>query len=127
MMDTPAKKILVVDDEEIMRSFLSDVLIDAGYIVEVASSGEGALKLVTKLQPDLIILDIILPDVGGSRVSSILKENPSTTNIPIIFLSGIIVKEQEESEGAEVSRQYIIAKPVTKGELLERVTKALSS
>ena len=126
MTEEPVKKILVVDDEKIMRFFLSDVLSDAGYNVGVASNGMEALDLTRKLQPDLIILDIVLPDIGGSDVAFRLKTNPSTTKIPIIFLSGIITKNQEESAPETDIMQYIIAKPVDRKELLEAVSKVLS-
>ena len=127
MLDTHGKKILVVDDEEVMRSFLSDILADAGYNVQVAATGGEALESVQKLQPNLIILDIVLPDIGGSDVASRLKENPSTTNIPIIFLSGIITKQEEGTVGKETSKQCILAKPIERKDLLEMVRRVLSS
>ena len=127
MLNISGKKILVVDDEEVMRSFLSDILTDAGYNVRVASTGGEALELVQKLQPNLIILDIVLPDIGGSDVASRLKQNSSTANIPIIFLSGIITKQEEGSVGKETSKQCVLAKPIERRDLLEMIRKILSS
>ena len=127
MLDTHGKKILVVDDEEVMRSFLSDILADAGYNVQVAATGGEALELVQKLQPNLIILDIVMPDMSGDKVAAILRENPSTAKIPIIFLSGIITKQEEEVIGKETSKQCLLAKPIERKDLLEMVRKVLPS
>ena len=127
MLNTSGKRILVVDDEEVMRSFLYDILSDAGYNVRVASTGGEALELVQKLQPDLIILDIMLPDIGGSDVASRLKGNPTTANIPVIFLSGIITKQEEGFVGEETSKQQILAKPIERKDLLEMIRKVFSS
>ena len=128
MPEITLKKILVVDDEEIMRSFLADVLTDAGYNTQAASNGRQALDIAKKEQLDLIILDIILPDMGGSAVAASLKENPSTKNIPIIFLSGLINREigdfPDELTGMQ---QYIIPKPVDRAYLLKIVEEIFAN
>ena len=76
-----------------------------------------------KADSNFFILDMILPDMGGSQVASTLKENSSTSDIPIIFLSGIIAMKQPGAAEEEASRQYIMAKPIESKELLERVNK----
>ena len=125
MLEAVAKKILVVDDEKVIRSFLSDVLTDAGYSVTAAASGKEALNLTRRFKPDLIILDLVLPDMGGSNIASHFKDNPSTAATPIIFLSGIINKEQEKSILETDIMQYTIPKPVERDKLLEAVNKFL--
>jgi two-component system sensor histidine kinase/response regulator len=127
MSDTAVKKILVVDDEEDALIPISNILRRANYQVFTATRGKQAVELALKQQPDLIILDIVLPDMGGSEVATILVGDPITTNIPIIFLTGILTKGEEESVGSKPDRRYVIAKPVTQEELLEAVRKSLSS
>ena len=130
MKEDIPKKILVVDDEEIIRSLLSDILVDVGYVVKTASSGSEALKLTDEFMPDLIILDIILPDMGGSNVATRLKEKQSTVNIPVVFLSGLIPSgENEFLRLGEVENimQYVVGKPVERKELLDIVSKVISN
>ena len=117
------KKILIVDDEQEALTHLSNILKRADYQVISTTKGKEAVDLAMKLLPDLIILDMIMPDMGGSQVASTLKENSSTSNIPIIFLSGIITSNQPEAAEEETSRQHIMAKPIESKELLERINK----
>jgi len=119
-------KILVVDDEKEVVSLLSDVLKRANYEVISTTKGKEAVDLVLGLRPDLIILDIVMPDMDGSEIAAVLKENSSTTDIPIIYLTGILNKEEEESVDGKSGKHYIVAKPVAIEELLLVVKKALS-
>jgi len=125
MLNPSPKKILVVDDEEDVLIPLSNTLKRANYEVISTTKGKEAVELAIKLRPDLIIRDIILPDMGGTEVAAVLVENPSTTNIPIIFLTGILTKQEEESIEGKTGKHYVIAKPVTVKELLEMVGKIL--
>jgi CheY-like chemotaxis protein len=65
------------------------ILSDAGFVVVEASDGEEALRRVRESEPDLIILDMMLPRLGGERVLQALHQNPSTSGIPVIVLSGL--------------------------------------
>ena len=125
MSNTSLKKILVVDDEEEVLIPLSNILKRANYEVISTTKGKEAVDLAIKLLPDLIILDIVMPDMGGSDVSATLSQNSSTADIPIIFLTGIITKEEECLE--KISNHYVLAKPTTGRELLGLVEKILSS
>lgn len=120
-------KILVVDDEKEVVSLLSDVLKRANYEVVSTTKGKEAVGLAMNLHPDLIILDIVMPDMSGSEIAATLQESPSTTDIPIIYLTGILNKEEEESVDGKSGKHYIVAKPVAIEELLLVVKKALSS
>ena len=79
--------ILVVDDDDSIRSLLQQELSDAGYLIEEATNGKEALESVRKNRPDLIILDIMMPEMNGFDVAAILKNDPQTMDIPIIVLS----------------------------------------
>ena len=127
MTEARLKKILVVDDEEETLSHISNILRRSNYEVISTTRGKEALKLAADLLPDLMILDIVLPDMGGSEVASALVGNPATAEIPIIFLTGILTKQEEESVGSKTGKRYVMAKPATAEELLEMVRKALSA
>ncbi|MCK4390450.1 MAG: response regulator [Desulfobacterales bacterium] len=127
MSDIAVKKILVVDDEEELLTLLSDILKRANYEVISTTRGKEAIELAINRRPDVVILDIGLPDMDGTEVAAVFGGNPSTADIPIIFLTGIITKQEEESVGRKTGKHYIIAKPVRVKVLLEMVSKVLSS
>ncbi|MGC2696491.1 MAG: response regulator [Candidatus Angelobacter sp.] len=80
--------ILAVDDTDAQLYFVSHVLSNAGFAVKKTMSGSETLKLAEDL-PDLIILDVKLPDLNGFEICRRLKENPATANIPVVFLSSV--------------------------------------
>lgn len=123
------KKILAVDDEEGMLGLITDVLLSNGYEVVTAKSGGGAIKKTKKHLPDLIIMDIVMPDLDGAETVKILQENPATRNIPILFMSGILIRE----EGALKTNFKVggisytaLAKPFNTQELLSAVCSLLT-
>ena len=79
--------ILVVDDDDSIRSLLQQEFSDAGYLIEEANNGKEALESVRENHPDLIILDVMMPEMNGFDVAAILKNDPQTMDIPIIVLS----------------------------------------
>lgn len=124
MPNTVRKKILVVDDEEEILEHLTNILERAGYTVITTSKGKKVLELAQNQRPDLIILDIVLPDMDGSEVARRLAESPSTAGVPVVFLTGILKKE-EEINVEKTGKSYIMAKPVTGEDLLEMVSRVL--
>lgn len=124
MSDGRDKKILLVDDEEKVVEYLANILRRAHYTVISATRGREAIDLARQQSPHLIILDIVLPDIDGSDVASELAQNPATAAIPILFLTGVLKKE-EESFVEKTGKHYVIAKPVAAGELLKMVNKVL--
>lgn len=127
MLETLAKKILVVDDEKDVVEILSKVLKRANYEVASTTKGREVLELAKNFKPDLIILDILMPDMEGSDVAASLLESPVTTDIPVIFLTGAVITKEEEPRVRKTGRHYLMAKPVTGKELLDMVKKILSS
>ncbi len=122
------KKILAVDDEEMILGLIAEILLRNGYEVVTAKSGGGAIKKTKKCRPDLIIMDILMPDLDGAETVKILQENPATRNIPILFISGIIIRE----EGALETNFKVggvsytaLAKPFNTQELLSAVGSLL--
>lgn len=80
-------RILVVDDEPEVCGLLDYVLSGAGYDVVVAAGGFEAVRVARELSPDLVLLDIMMPDMDGFTVATLLREEPATARIPIIILS----------------------------------------
>ena len=119
------KKILIVDDNEDVLTVLGKRLFNAGYQVIKAKNGqEGVAKAKTEL-PNLIILDIIMGDVYGSDVAQILKEDNNTKDIPVIFLTCLYTKKDEEAEGHLIKKNFFIAKPYDSAELLKIVQEKI--
>lgn len=120
-MPKDKKTILLVDDEQETLSLLSKTLERQGYETITASTAGEALELAKFKKPHLIILDIVMPDLSGGEVAVILENDSATAHIPIIFLTGIMGKD-EETIKIKAGRQYkLIAKPVVAEELIEKV------
>lgn len=123
------KKILVVDDEEELLELIDKSLSAEGYDVATAATAEEAMNKARTLAPDLILIDIVLPDMEGPEAIRILSEDPRTDKIPAIFLSGIITREKKDEAATEVrvgGRLYkALSKPFSTAELMVEVRKAI--
>lgn len=117
-------KILVVEDEAPIQELLQFNLERNKYRVTVVDSGEEALGEAEKLQPDLILLDIMLPGADGLEVCKQLKSNPRTERIPIIMLTALC-EEADIVTGLELGADDYITKPFSPRVLLARVKAAL--
>lgn len=122
MSEGNSKKILVVDDEQEILQYLVKVLERHNYQVVSAATGKDALDFAIGEKPDLIILDIVLPDIDGGEVAFKLSQDPSTANIPIVFLTGMLAKD-EEPDIKTTGRHFVVAKPVVIEELLEKISQ----
>jgi signal transduction histidine kinase len=116
------KIILVVDDEAPIRKLLRQQLEAEGYIVREAKDGMDAITQVRKYSPDLIILDVLMPQISGFDVAAILKNNPETREIPIIILS--IVGEEER--GYRLGADKYLPKPIHTEALLKEIEVLIS-
>ncbi len=114
-------RVLVVDDERAIRRYLRAALNAQGYQVFEAGSGQEALKSVVADRPDLIILDLGLPDLDGVEVTRRLRE---WTHIPIIILS-VREEETEKITALDAGADDYLTKPFNSGELLARMRAAL--
>jgi PAS domain S-box-containing protein len=115
-----AGDILLVDDTVANLELLTYVLGEAGYRTRPASNGRLALRSAQARQPALILLDILMPDMDGFEVCRRLKENESTRDIPVIFLSGL-AETADKSKGFELGAVDYITKPFEAAEALARV------
>ncbi|OGZ18396.1 MAG: hypothetical protein A2Z68_02570 [Candidatus Nealsonbacteria bacterium RBG_13_38_11] len=82
-----AKKITIMEDEELILNLLQKKLISEGYEISVARNGAEGLKLINEVKPDLILLDIIMPEKGGFEVLEEMQKTPDLKNIPVIIIS----------------------------------------
>ena len=113
-------RILAVDDSARDLQLLSLILEREGYDLTLASHGAEALACAGKRKPDLILLDILMPDLNGIEVCRRLKADPATAEIPVIFLTGQ-AKEEEVLSGFEAGAVDYVTKPFRIPELLARV------
>lgn len=114
-------RVLIVDDEPAIRRFLRASLGAHGYSVHEASTGEEALQVVPAVHPDVIILDLGLPDIGGREITSHLREWSQT---PIIILS-VQGEESAKIAALDAGADDYLTKPFSAGELQARIRAAL--
>jgi len=115
------KTILVVDDEANIRRFLKHELSNRGYHVLEASGGKEAIDLARKHYPHLITLDVLMPDISGHDVTAVLKNDPTTKDIPILVLS--IVEEKEKAY--RLGANDFVTKPFTMKVLMSKINRLL--
>jgi CheY-like chemotaxis protein len=122
---TDRKTILVVDDEPDTLTFFSSLLADHGYTIVTAENGEEAMNLVRQARPDLITLDITMPEKSGVRCYRELRESEEWRSIPVIVITGI----SEDFRGFISTRRQVpppegyLSKPVEGPELLSLVRR----
>lgn len=119
------KKILVVEDEQALLTLQSMLLSIEGYTVEGVMNGQTALDVVETMKPDLILLDIMLPEVDGFQVCRQLKSNEATRHIPIIILTAKKSKE-DLIMGEQAGAEMYITKPYKTSMVIEAIQKLLS-
>ena len=112
--------VLIVDDMPENIQVLSGILYQRGVNIAIAQSGQEALNIVTKKAPDLILLDVMMPEMNGFTVCKHLKDNPATRHIPIIFLTAR-TQPDDVVNGFESGAVDYITKPFNPDELLSRV------
>jgi DNA-binding response OmpR family regulator len=115
------KSILLVDDEKDILESLGASLRRNGYKVFVSPTGSEALILAKRERPNLIILDLMLSDMDGSDVAAQLLKEPVTRDIPVIFLTSIMTKQEQHVEGTRVGSHCVVAKPCRPEEILVHV------
>ncbi|MFC2062060.1 PleD family two-component system response regulator [Elusimicrobiota bacterium] len=122
----PAKtKILVVDDDQQLVYALTDRLKNEGYSVISAYDGIGAMKKVKEDPPDLVILDIVLPDIDGFELCEMVKKLPETEDIPVIMLTGKD-KGEDFEKALDKKADWYIVKPYDDNQLLRTVESLLN-
>lgn len=123
------KKILIIDDEQDICESSKELLERTGrYEVMFATQALPGLNLARNFKPELIILDIIMPDMEGSELAAELTKDKATRDIPVLFLTAIARREELDNikdDDGQVGGHFFMAKPVTVQELVERIETIL--
>jgi two-component system, sensor histidine kinase and response regulator len=120
------KKILIVDDERLTRAFLQHSAVLAGYDVILASNGEEAMQKIREDAPDLIVVDLVMPDINGFEMCRRIRSHEQTKKTPVIVVSAL--QSQSDIEEAKLSGADVyLIKPIKSEEFLKHVKKYLPS
>lgn len=119
------KKILIVDDEKAIRSLIRRVLGKTYKVIEV-SDGVEAVKVAVNQQPDLILMDILMPKMDGLTACYAIKRNPATKEIPVVMLTAVNYELNRKLSQDVMGSEGYITKPFKSQELMDIVTKCLN-
>jgi len=120
-----AKKILLIEDEQIMFDLLQKKLSGEGYEVSIAKDGEEGLRAMREVKPDLILLDIVMPKIGGFEVMEEIQKEPELKKIPIIVISNSgqpVELDRAQKFGA---RDWLIKTEFDPQEVIDKVVKQI--
>jgi len=121
------KKVLLIDDEEDFTFFVKKNLEQTQeFEVVVANDGKSGIDLITKIKPDVVLLDIVMPNPSGPDVAEFILHNPQTKQIPLIFLTAVVTKEETGVDLLkEIGGHNFIAKPVDTQTLISSIKTVL--
>lgn len=117
-------KVLIVDDEPNILMSLDFLMRKEGYEVFVARNGTEAMESIQSNLPDVVLLDIMMPDVDGYEICKFIKSNQATKNCKVIFISAKS-KESDIQKGYEVGADFYITKPFTNKQIVSKVKELL--
>ncbi len=117
--------ILVVDDEDMTRKLLRLMLERDGFVIVEAEDGQHALEVIAQQPPDMVILDVMMPNMDGFATCQKIRSRPETAHLPIILLSA---RTQAEAvyAGLQAGANRYITKPISKPELLQAIAELLA-
>ncbi len=122
------RKILFIDDNEALLKWIKLALERTGkYEVAVEQSGKSGLSTARSFKPEMVFIDITMPDIEGSAVAREMVSDPLFSKVPIIFLTGAISQAEAEHTGGKIGGQYFLAKPVELRQLISCIEKHLGS
>ena len=122
------RKILVVDDDASLTRLLQASLQKQGtYEVVVENDSRHALQAVRDLRPDLIVLDIVMPNVNGGQIAKAIRGDAALADTPIIFLSSFLSKQEQRARGADGVQGTLLAKPIAIATLIENIEQTLNN
>jgi DNA-binding response OmpR family regulator len=117
-------RILIVDDDPVALSAPRRLLGKAGYCVIEAATGKEGLDMVREHRPDLVLLDVVLPDLSGIEVCRQIKADPDLNGTFVVLYSGLRTESDQQAEGFETGADGFIVTPIPNGETLARIERA---
>ncbi len=118
------RKILIVDDNIALSRMLKLQLDElGGFTVRVENQSSSAMKTAYRFKPDVVILDVMMPEIDGGQLAGMIQQDALLSKTPIIFLTGSVRKEEVENRKGFVGGLPFLAKPVRLDELLEAINK----
>jgi len=126
MSETESKKILIVEDDEFLRSLTVKRLEKENYNIEVAMDGKVALEVLTTYSPDLILLDLLLPEIDGFEVLAKIQENPAWSKIPVVVFSNLGQREDIEKAKSLGASDFLIKANFTLDDVTTKVNGYLN-
>jgi DNA-binding response OmpR family regulator len=120
----PSKTILIVDDELSILVPLQFLMEKEGYVAKLAQSGKEAIEKIQKIQPDLILLDIMLPDLDGYEIYQMIRNRGEWESIRVIFLTARN-RDADIAKGLAMGADAYITKPFSNTELMEKIRKLI--
>jgi len=121
------KKILVVDDEAVLTKMIKMNLERTGnYQVRTENEGTKALQAAREFNPDLIFMDVMMPDMSGDEVIAEIREDAKLATIPYVFMTAIVTKAETDDLGSNIGGNEFLAKPVKTDELIATIERILA-
>ncbi|HEY9585064.1 MAG TPA: response regulator [Candidatus Paceibacterota bacterium] len=120
------KKILCIEDDAFLLSLVSGKLIENGFTVVTAASGSEGVEKAKQEHPDVVLLDVMLPDVGGFEILGKLKGDPATKDIPIIILSNLGGRDEIEKAIELGAASYVIKSNIVPDEIAGMIEEELA-
>ncbi len=124
-MATKSKKILIIDDDKILCSMYKTKMEVDNFKVFVTNNGNEGIKLARKKKPDLILLDVIMPQIDGFAVLEELKKDDKTKNIPVIILTNLGTDEDKEKGEKIGAVDYLVKADLTPTQITEKIKRIL--
>lgn len=122
---TAKGKILLIDDHRTVLRLLEAILKLRGYELRYAENGQQGMAMARQEQPDLILLDVMMPEIDGFKVCQYLKEQPDTARIPVVFLTARGA-EDDLATGRRVGAEGFLTKPFLAKEVLDLIERLLA-
>ncbi|HLU09358.1 MAG TPA: response regulator [Oceanobacillus sp.] len=119
-------RLLIIEDEPLLLSDVVELLTYAGFEAFGATTGTEGLRLLPEVQPDLVLCDMMMPELDGHQVLRAIRANPATAKLPFIFLSAVTDPTTRETSLAEGANLYL-TKPFTHTDLIEAINACLET
>lgn len=121
-------RVIVIDDEPALTRMIQLNLERAGnYEVETENDGTNAINAIREFRPDIILLDIMMPDKSGDDIAQDLRDDPRLSRIPVIFLTALVTPDETDAKASKIGGNTFLAKPVKSAELIRVIEETLEN